>query len=46
LEQLVSSGSARPGAVRAVLADQQGEYERLRAEWAARVSAGGDPDDE
>jgi argininosuccinate lyase len=46
LDQLVSSGSARPDAVRAVLADQQGEYERLRAEWAERANLGGDHDDD
>jgi len=46
LDQLVSSGSARPAAVRAVLADQQEEYERLRAEWAERANLGGDHGDD
>ncbi|MEK8145283.1 hypothetical protein NKH18_39655 [Streptomyces sp. M10(2022)] len=43
LRRPASAGSAHPDATAAVLRDQEGEYERLRAQWdlrAARVSGG------
>jgi argininosuccinate lyase len=43
LALLVSSGSARPDSVRAVLADQAEEHDRLYAEWSLRAEAARDP---
>ncbi|MFB6479686.1 argininosuccinate lyase [Streptomyces virginiae] len=39
LERMVSAGSARPDAVRAVLRTQQETYERLGADWRSRAAA-------
>ncbi|MFI7356364.1 argininosuccinate lyase [Streptomyces avidinii] len=39
LERMVSAGSARPEAVRAVLRTQQETYERLAADWELRAAA-------